>query len=628
VVAAPTALTAEPAVTIPAVATNPTPPTPPAPVQAGPVSLGAPVESGTLNDINPESIGLLSTADGGLGTNLWKGTTRTLIERIAPALELPTASPTLNNLAYRLFASTTSAPDGVFATSNQSLTAMRAEKLVKLGHAQEAWKLILLAKPELVDDATLRKVAEANLASANANEICSKLPELMKAHTDAEWQKLQFVCQFQANDLKAAQLTLDILHTQNVKDDIFFSLAEKNILGAAKSLPRQLTPLTPLTLAILRHLDQPLRNELYAKSDASLIKELLKTKSLEDKAKLELADRAAARGLIDAETLGNIYAGVAFPPESLSTAITSKETGARLRALLYQAALQEKIPQSKIADTIAFMQSGDAALSGSIAQLAASLVADIVPAKEFNSGSDQMVLINAVAGKSDKAMAWLQVAHTATIGMPAITTGLQTLWPILAVSGYVSDKDYAQDMAAWLDTALKNSDARAGRKIAASVLLLLDADGFSVPDDAWVKVTDTPEFEKHLTLASPLLMERLRAAGQNNRRGEAIMYSLVAVNGGNDIPLSMSLGVIRALRAVGLTADAATMTREALLPIIMAPTYVKPDTQAAAPTTTTLVPLAPAALPAIAPVAKVNTLPPLATSPAAGKLPPLKVIGK
>ena len=55
---------------------------------------------------------------------------------------------------------------------------------------------------------------------------------------------------------KPAQLSLDLLHTEDVKDETFFALAEKNI-SRRRALPRQLTPLKPLPLALLELIGQP-----------------------------------------------------------------------------------------------------------------------------------------------------------------------------------------------------------------------------------------------------------------------------------------------------------------------------------------------------------------------------------
>ncbi len=566
---APIPLVTMPSAPSPVVSPPPSAAPPSVVVEPGPISLGAPVESGALNEINPESIGLLAPKDGGLGYNLWKGTPRALLDRILPALELPTASPTLNALAQRFLLSTASAPEGT-AIGNQSLTAMRADKLVRLGDATDAWKLALIAKPNQIDDITMRLVAEAALISPSSNDVCAALPDLMKTHTSVEWQKALFVCQARANDLKGAQLSLDILHAQSVKDDAFFALAEKNIMLPGKQLPRQLTPLKPLTLALLRQIDMPLREELYAHPDAALVPELLKTKAMDDNRRLELADRSAAHGLIDAATLAGVYQSVGFTPDMVGAAALSKETGARLRAILYQAASKDINPQNRAVDAVKFLQSMDAGeLSGAVAQLLASIVDTLQPSPDFNASSDSMALIYILAGKPEKALAWIAIARTASIGMQGVATGLLNAWPLMVFSGLESDKDYARDLALWLDTTLKSPetkpgvvpDMRAARKMAASILMLLDAEGFAVPEDSWAKVTDAPEFEKR-ALPPPLLMDRLRAAGVTNRRGEAVLDSLIAVNAETEMQLATTLPIIRTLRLVGLTAEAANLARE------------------------------------------------------------------
>jgi hypothetical protein len=123
---------------------------------------------------------------------------------------------------------------------------------------------------------------------------------------------------------------------------------------------------------------------------------------------------------------------------------------------------------------------------------------------------------------------------------------------------------------------LKGSDIRAAHKTAQAVLLLLDADGFAVPDDAWAKVADAPEFEKRIN-APVFLLERLRATGITNRRGEAVLDSLLAVNGGNDIPLATGLPIIRTLRQVGLTADAANLAKELAAEMLLTIPAAKPQ---------------------------------------------------
>ncbi len=533
------------------------------------------METGTIGDIDPESIGLYSPSEGGLGAALWKGTPRDLVTQLLPALNLPTYSPLLNNLAQRFLLTTADVPAGKVA-GGPSLTSMRVNRLVELGDAKDAWKLIALSKPDLVDEITLRQTAEAGLLSTESTNICSRLPEIIKSYKSPEWQKLLVVCQLMAKDTKAAQLTLDMLHTQNVQDETFFFIAERNIIAANKQLPRQLTPLKPLTLALIKLSDLPLPGEVFAHPDAALIPFLINMKAKDDNARLALADRAAERGLINAGQLEEVYASIAFTPAVLSNAFDSKETGSRLHALLYQAAIQDKTAPKHITLAVKFVETASpAGLNGAQGEVLEDM-AGIVPATdENNASSAALARIYIASNKPQSALEWLKQAKHAAVGMPAVAASLKDVWPLAVLSGLELDSDYPQDLSKWLDTTLKPFDPKdnnhADRDIAASLLLLFDADGFAVPEDAWARVLSAPATERH-TVPSAALLERLRAASNVGKRGEVVLFSLLLGGANADDPSFLAtLDIIRALRLTGLTADAAALARETAARILAPP---------------------------------------------------------
>jgi hypothetical protein len=545
-------------------------------VVAKTIDLGKPVESASLTDINPESIGLMSVSQGGLGAGMWKGTSRALAERLLPALNLPENSPTLNNLAARLLLTTASVPEGT-PSGNLSFTAIRIERLLALGNVNEAWKLAMATKPDQIDEITLRLTAEAASVSDVKDDVCTKLPEIIKIHNGIDWQKLMLVCQLRAKDSKAAQVTLDLLHTQGVKDDNYFYIAEKNILGANKQLPRQLTPLKPLSLALLSLADLPLPVEVYARPDIVLVPTLLKLKARDDTARLTLAERMAERGIITGSELASIYHSIVFPPDKFIAVTNSPESGPRLHALLYQAAVQDKTPQNRIDAAIKFMQSASPMLlNGPGAQVLADMVADIPPVADYNASSGAMAHIYTLANKPDAALAWIKLAKHALIGIPSVAEELHNFWPLAVLSGLESDGDYAQDLGKWVDGELQSidpkdpskQDGRAQREAAASVLALLDAMGFAIPEDDWAKVADGSGFERHL-MPPVFLFEHLRSASVANKRGETVLLGLLLTGGGTgESSLLAVVETVRALRLVGLTADAAMLAREGLSTVL------------------------------------------------------------
>lgn len=502
---------------------------------------------------------------------MWKGTSLTMASKLFAVLNVPTSSAVLNRLALRLLASTASVPEGS-GEGHPNFSAQRIEKLLQLGDAESAWKLAQLAKPETLDDITLRLTAEAALVTSQQAALCTALPDIVKTHSSPEWQKLMVVCQLMAKDTKAAQLTLDVLHAQNVKDDIFFYVAEKNIIGGNKQLPRQLTPLKPLTLALLRLTDSPLPNEVFTRPDATLIPALLASKAREDAARLGLAERAAERGLISPSDLASAYQASSFTSEILAVAGNSPEQGARQRALLYQGALQDKTPAGKLALATKFLQGASPALlSAAGGQILESMLGSLPAGDDSNTIAASVARIYVMGGHKEAAQDWLKQARKAAIGMPPVLNELQSLWPYVVVAGLERDSDYAAGLQAWLDAFLKNTDskndARARRDQAAGVLLLLDADGLSVPGDAWLKVLDSAGTEKRV-ITSALLLTKLRVASTSPRRAETVLLALALASNNADIPVLSQIEIVRALRMAGLPADATLIAREAVIDLL------------------------------------------------------------
>ena len=358
----------------------------PAPVPAPatlPIVQTKPVEKSGLGDIDPQSIGLLDSNDGGLGAAMWKGTSRSTIERLLPVLSLPLSSPARNNLAQRFLLTTAGMPAAA-KNSKQNTVALRLERLIALGAVKDAWKLVQLAKPDQIDDITLRMVVESALAT-NVGDVCTKLPELMKNRTAPEWQQSLVVCQLLAKDNKAAELSLDLARTQGLKDDTFFTLAEKNVINAGKQLPRQMTPVKPLNIALAQMSALPLPGEVYSHPPAALIPLLVQSKARDDKARLLLAERAAAQGVVSAPELGAVYKALTFDPAQLASPNAAGNLDAtHTRALLYQSALQEKSPQARINDAVRFIQITETSLlNGSAAPLLAEMLDGIAPGAEY-----------------------------------------------------------------------------------------------------------------------------------------------------------------------------------------------------------------------------------------------------
>ena len=569
---------AAPATPTPAIGLALPAPAPTAQAVQTPGPIAVPVEAEKLSDVKSDSIGLIGNGEGGLGAGLWKGSQRVTVERFLPMLSPPLPFASLNNLARRFLLTTAGAPEGEGdASSKQALTSARIDRLVSLGDAADAWKLANLPGFEAIDDAVLRRTAEAALVSSAGADVCARLPELVKQHTAIEWQKLMVVCQLRAKDPKAAQVSLDLLHAQDVHDETFYTLAEKNVMAGSKQLPRQLTPLTPLMLALLRMADQPLRTEIYTHPDAALIPELLKAKPVEESARIALGERAAAKGLIDVKQLEDIYSSQTFAPDAMSNAMGSLEHGPVLRALLYQAARQEKDAKARIAMATKFFASLDTTnTGGGVLSAMGSMLGDVQPANDSGDEPSTVLRLLLLAGKEHAATEWMDAARTAAATVPSAAIDLQRLWPLTVLAGLESDASFMKNENLWLSAAIlrgaaDDADAKAQKTAAASLLLLMDADGFPVSDVAWARVADTAAPER-TQMPPALILERLRASAAAGRKGEAVLMGLLASMGSKEEPPVLAIAeTVRALRAVGLPNDASAVAREEAMRIMYPP---------------------------------------------------------
>jgi hypothetical protein len=488
--------------------------------------------------------------------------------RLLQILAPPFAYASLNELADRLMVAKDEMPVDAESSKPLNMTALRIEKLLSLGDILGAWKLATSVAPSMMDDITLQEVVANALVSPLATDACSKIPAFMQTHTSSDWQKLMLVCQLQAKDLKAAQVTLDLLHTQDIHDDTFFALAEKNIIAGNRQLPRQLTPLKATNLALIRLTALPVRKEVYPHAEPALVRELLKAPTEDDVGRLSLAERSAAHGLLTADELAETYRGQSFPPDAISGAQNSGEQGPTLRALLYQAALVDKSAQNRVNLTLRFMGSLDATTStGNILPLLATMLGDQQPSAATVNTSAMIAKAYILAGKGVNAATWLEAARSAAPVTKSVSEDLRNMWPLIAVNGLDTDKDSAAHMNAWLDSVLQTSQEdsalRARKSEVSNILIILDAQGVAIAPNVWAKVLDAG-YEKVFS-PPPILMERLHDSVVSGNRGEMALLVCLTLAANNDDPAAYPAAQsIRALKRVGLNNDASNLAKEAI----------------------------------------------------------------
>ncbi len=511
-----------------------------------------PVAASALPNVSPESIGV--KIQNGLGAEMWKGTNRAVAEKLLASLA-PTSSPVLNDLAQRLLMTAATPPEGD-ASAPQILTSRRAEKLVLFGKIDEALSLVQQADPKLIDAATFKLVAESALADGN-DGLCSKAADFVKNYAKADWQEFQIVCRLRAKDNQAAQVALDVLRSDPNHNPVFIDVASRNILSSGKSLPFQLTPATPMVLALLKQANLPVPASLFVKADFANVAALLRLPAQQDVARLALAERAFERGLFDARDIEALYRATSFAPDALASPLATNETGFRLRALLFRALDAPKEPDTKIAFTTKFAQSALPPFVNGAGGVFAAMLGDIAPSPSLVAQAVPMARFYMLAGKTDAAKTWFALAQKSVWA-----DDMQALWPQFALAGLEADAAYAADFTKWFEAALKGADEPTVHNVIVPTMLFFESVGLKVPESAWTKVFALPFAERKISY-SPLLYDRLRASASSHRRAETVLESL-ALAGENEISLPAALTIAWALYQADFKAEAAAFARNAV----------------------------------------------------------------
>ena len=489
---------------------------------------------------------------------MWKGTSLPVASALL-SIAAPTGSPVLNDLAKRLLTTAAVPPEGEAEAGASSLMSLRVAKLIAFGAAGEAWRLAKQADAKLIDDQVVHDAAE-NLLAAGGDDLCPQIPDLMKVRSNADWLKAQVICQLRAKDNAGASVSLDVMRAEPSRDTIFLEIADKNIITTRKNLPFQLTPLTASNLALLNLTALPLPGELYGHPDLALAGALMHTQTKQDVAQLGLAEHAAARGLVSVADLEALYKTVAFTPDEIANPIAAKETGLRLRALYYLAAVTDKDTGRRIGYAIRFVQSAMPAFTNVAGAVAADMMGVVKADPAMHEDAATIAWIYMLAGRGDAALDWVRLAR----GGSATADDVLKYWPQFVLAGMEAESDYSADFDKWLAATLTpasaQEDPRVTRDAAAGALLLLDAAGFKVPDTAWAKVIAVAHNEKHIA-PSPVLLDRMESAGAGGKKAETVLLA-VGLAGDGDISLPAAVAITRALRGAGFKGEAALFARQ------------------------------------------------------------------
>ena len=548
------------------------------PALQAPATPGAPsgIQIDTLAELDPNALGALDDISGGLGTLMWQGTDRSLVERLLARLPLGADSAAMRALARRLLLSAAAPPidlSGLAGTrgageSPTAFLAARIEALRALGDV-EGMAQLLQVVPRRYDDAAIAQArVELLLLDGAPEKACEEVRADLTRFGDSDfWQKAQIACHLSAGEEAQAQFALNLLRESGGADD-----PELLALVGASDAPLELAGESPPS--VLRFafrdggLDQVGADQIAA-VEPSLLATLAASPDLELEARALAAERAVTIGYLDPRELAALYQAFGFEPGDLDNALTTAATlaGPEARALLYQAAKRQALPAVRAEILrVALDQSLD---GGGYLAMAAVLQPDLLemPAVPelgwFAEAAGRALYARGYAlGRYEEANAWFTVARLQAGRDQQAAQTAAALWPYAAMAGHRM-APRASNLATWL--------AARGRplELERDQLSLLKGSLQALDASDPLPWTDLATVPPNRDYPSPdtALLHALEEASLEGRTGEVVLLALAALGdagtaGGHPLTLDAS---VAALVSVGLLAEAQALAVEAAL---------------------------------------------------------------
>lgn len=515
----------------------------------------------SLPDLNPDSVGTLDAASGGLGAGLWQGVDRPTLDRMLPRLPAAVRSLVLRDLMRRLLLSNATAPGGN-TSSGGSLLALRLERLLAMGDFEGMRDLRKAGPKRNTDPIAVRTIVDSMLLAGDTDGVCKLVGQQIVEHEISQFAKILIFCQARAGEHDRAALGLGLMREEQAEEDPAFVTLVDAMGGDEEARVESLPHPSPLILAMMSAAKQELPLDIGGATAPPMLRAIAASKSAPQSVRLELAERAAALGVVPVETVLDIYAGMTFSPEDFerSTNIGPADYGPEARALLYQALRRQMDPveRGRLLQR-SWHLAGRFGLYPLAARVTASVLQGMPPAPELAWFAPDAARALFAAGRHDRAMAWIE-SMRGRAGAGSVIVA--ALWPLAQLAGDIVVWD-PRALESWAFTQRRMHGPDAEDRIALLYALFSGLGANAGNEQQWDLLLPPPVIAS--VDAVPDAWREVNDAALAGRRGEMLARILVGVGSRElvEVPPSGWRVIVASLRAVGLEAEAKALALEA-----------------------------------------------------------------
>lgn len=522
---------------------------------------GAGVTVAALGEVEGPPTGTLDAASGGLGLDLWSGSSRAALEDLMSRLPLATTVAPLRALARRIVLTRATTPLGA---ADKAFMTVRVARLLDGGLLADAAALASLAQVKN-DPGFARVQAEAILYAGLKRHVCDDTTSTRLDNAEPFWIELRAYCYAIGGDDAALALTRAVMQTQNIGGDAFDTLLA-DIRNGDDKAPDSIDAPNALHVFMLGELGLPVGFDSAAQLGTPALLVALRSARNSPQDRLKAAERVLPTGALSADEMLAIADAQSFTPDQFGT------EHAQLRALPFlagQALLRQAVKRAAAdARPALIYEALDRADSKGLLGVAAMLQHDalqaVPPQPELHDMAALFGRALMMTGHSDAAERWAglldpkRTADRPTLARFAILLNLMAPNPDRQARAEQALSELADDLDA------KRSDSN----FAALALGLYAALDRPMPADArqtagsamatpWPGRRPAASTRKRLTAA-------MAAPG---RKGEALMLVLDAMGprGPSDLAPDAAADLIAKLMKLGVPGAARDLAITALL---------------------------------------------------------------
>jgi len=522
------------------------------------------IQVDSLGAVNPESAGTLSPETGGLPIDLWKGTDRSLVERLLPEIPGGLVSPTMRELARRLLLSMATPPEGA---AREDLLNQRIDRLAAMGDLAAVGELIQAVPNRTASPALVQAEADAFFLSGNYAKACGIVGQQILESDELYWRKGFVFCQALAGEHDKAYLGAGLMRDEGIEAPVFFSLIDAMAAKGAASL-ETLEGADAMTIAMMRAAQAPLPDNSRLPESPSLLRAIAVSPHLPVETRLRVAERAEAAGSLDTEALQQIYGAVAFSEEDLESPLSKADElgGGKGRAILYQAALGRDIPAALVEVLAKAQQLGEAdQLQETTSRAFLPILKRVSPDREMLPFASAAIRMFMTVGDVPSAAEWYRLLRAGAVFESIYQSTYMNLLPLARIAD--SQNIIGAPTGFLSDWWKLNRGLEDGPEKAHLFFVLADALEGSVTEARWRDLLQGDlQAVPRYSPASPI-WHSLDEAAEAGQIGETLLFALVGMgtaSPGEIEPMFLSK-VLKALIKTGFEKEARALALEAAL---------------------------------------------------------------